>query len=148
MSNCTVYSKANYEVVLNYINNTELQEVTGESLKTFSKIFAEGSLRISINKREFAGDSFSGMILGTWNLFENIEAKNTVVQKELTAKILDSEVALGIVAEPDFTETDKRLDVIFDLAERFEGIIFNGAEMLDKKGRVILDNEGNSEIAN
>lgn len=146
MSNCTVYSKANYEVVLNYISNTEVKEVVNESLRTFSKTFFEGNLKISINKRKSAGDSFSGMILGTWNLFENIETKNTAIQKELTSKILDSEVALGIVAEPDFTETDERLDVIFDLAEKFEGIIFNGAEMLDKKGRVILDQDGNSEL--
>lgn len=86
------------------------------------------------------------MILGTWNFFDNIETKYEKQQKELVNRILSRNSAVGVLADPEFTKTDKRLDFVFSLAELFDGVIFNGSEMIDKKGRLILDQAGNSEL--
>jgi len=58
--------------------------------------------------------------------------------------ILSCETAIGIVAEPEFKEDDERLDAIFAIAELMDGYIFNGSEMLDKNGEIVLSAEADS----
>lgn len=143
---CTIYVEKAYSDVLTYLESLELREISDAEVKTFERKYFEGSLRVSLKKQVEAGDDFSGMILGTWNFFRDIETKHESLQKDLLNRILFSNTAIGIAANPEFTETDKRLDFVFGLAEQFDGIIFNGSEMIDKKGRLILDQAGNSEL--
>jgi hypothetical protein len=48
------------------------------------------------------------MIGGTWNFLRIIETTHEKVKDKLIDFVLDCETVIGIVAEPDFTETDKR----------------------------------------
>lgn len=143
---CTIYLEKAYSDVLTYLESLEMREIPDAEAKTFERKYFEGSLRVSLKKQVEAGDDFSGMILGTWNLFRDVETKHENRQNDLLNRILSANSAIGIAAHPEFTETDKRLDFVFGLAEMFDGIIFNGSEMLDKQGRLILDQAGNSEL--
>jgi hypothetical protein len=87
------------------------------------------------------------MILGAHNYFRQIETENAGTQKNLADFILGCQSAVGIVAEPEFSGEDERLDIVFEIAERLDGVIFNGADMIDKKGRLILGGDGESETS-
>jgi hypothetical protein len=149
MSNsCTIYSSKNYDEVLAYFENLGITDVTdSKDVKSFQRYYIEGSLRISLNRRIEQGDSFSKMIGGTWNFVRMIETNNKVQKEWLTRHILDCKTAIGLVSEPEYVEDDKRFDYIYKLAEMFDGVIFNGSEMIDKSGKLILDDEGNSELS-
>jgi hypothetical protein len=58
----------------------------------------------------------------------------------------ECEMAIGIVADPGFTKTDGRLDMVFAVAEHLDAMIFNGSGMIDKNGAMILDADGASEV--
>jgi hypothetical protein len=159
IQNCTIYSSKSYEEILAYfeslkwrdvsdgVSDMEVPDKSDIEIKMFERyFFDETLLRISLKKEFERGDSFSHLILGTWNFFETIETEHEAQKKELTHHILACKTALGIRADPEFTLTDKRLDFVFELMEMFDGIIFNGRAMLDKKGRVILDKDGKSAI--
>lgn len=145
-SSCTIYSSKDYSEILNYFEEIGFKEVTDSEVKSFQRHFFEGTLLISLKKQIERGDSFSSLIRGTWNYVENIETKYQEVQKDLANKILACQTAIGLVSEPEYTEDDKRADYIYKLAQMFDGIIFNGSEMIDKNGKLILDDEGNSEL--
>lgn len=143
---CTIYLEKGYSDILAYLESLEMREVSDSEVKTFERNYFEGSLRVSLKKQAYAGDGFSSMILGTWNFFRDVETKHENQQKDLLNRILSCQSAVGVAANPEFTETDKRLDFVFELARLFDGVIFNGSEMIDQKGRLILDQAGNSEL--
>ncbi len=144
----TIFSSKNYDEILNYLETLKLTEVKDSDVKTFETNYKEGNLQVSIKKRIEGGDSFSMMILGTWNFLRNIETNYDKQKKELINRISECETAIGIVADSNFTETDERATFIYKLMEMFDGIMFDGQGMIDKKGKVILDHDGSSEIAN
>jgi hypothetical protein len=148
MSNsCTIYSSKDYNEILVYFEDIGFSDVTdSEGVKSFQRHFIEGTLRISLKQQIKRGDGFSSLIRGTCNFFDNIETKYEEQKKELTTRILSCKTAIGLVSEPEYVKDDKRADYIYKLAEMFDGIIFNGSEMIDKSGKLILDDEGNSEL--
>jgi hypothetical protein len=141
----TIFSHKNYDEILNYLENLKITEVKDSEVKTFEVNYKEGNLQISIRKQIERGDSFSKMILGTWNFLRMIETTHEKVKDELIDVVLECETAIGIVADSDFTETDERATFIYKLMEIFDGIMFDGQGMVDKKGKVILDYDGSSE---
>jgi hypothetical protein len=144
----TIFSNKNYDEILNYLETLKLTEVKESEVKTFEVNYKEGNLQISIRKEIERGDSFSKMILGTWNFLRMIETEHEKVKDELIDFVLECETAIGIVADSDFTETDERATFIYKLMEMFDGLMFDGQGMVDKKGKIILDYDGSSEIAN
>jgi hypothetical protein len=144
----TIFSHKNYDEILNYLESIKLTEVKDSDIRTFDINYKEGNLQISIRKQIERGDSFSKMILGTWNFLRNIETSYNNQKKELITRISECETAIGIVADSNFTETDERATFIYKLMEMFDGIMFDGQGMVDKKGKIILDYDGSSEIAN
>ncbi len=160
VKNCTIYSSKEYEEILTYLENDGMRDVSDGlsdmevpdksdlEIKMFERNYFEGNLRISLKKQFERGDSFSHLIAGTWNFLETIETEHEAQKKKLTHRILECKTAIGIRAEPVFTLTDKRLDCVFRITEMCDGIIFNGSEMLDRNGELILDKDGNSEITN
>ncbi len=142
---CTIYTRRNYQDVYDYLVEEAFHDVS-DDVTTFERSYFEGNIRISLKQEVERGDDFSKLLMGTWNYFEQIETKHTDQKSALTKRILETETAIGIVAEPEFEEEDKRLDLIFRLTDMFDGIIFNGSGMLDKEGQVILDSDGDSEV--
>ena len=144
----TIFSSKNYDEILNYLESLKLTEVKDSDVKTFEADYKEGNLQISIKKEIERGDSFSKLILGTWNFLRNIATNYDEHKKKLIDRISECETAIGIVADSDFTETDERATFIYKLMEMFDGVMFDGQGMIDEKGRVILDHDGSSEITN
>jgi hypothetical protein len=143
----TIFSSKNFDEILNYVEKTRLTKVKDSDLMTFEANYPEGNLQLSIKKQIERGDSFSMMILGTWNFLRNIETKYDKQKKELIHLVSECETAIGIVTDSNFTETDERATFIYKLMEMFDGIMFDGQGMIDKNGKLILDHDGSSEVS-
>lgn len=142
---CTIYSQKNgFPDVAALLKKTEAGEFLLEN-ETAKLKTAAGNLRITLRKSARPGDEFSHLLLGTHNFFNQIETENAETQQNLANFILSCRTAVGIVAEPAFTEEDTRLDLVFEIAELLDGIIFNGSEMLNQRGELILGADGISE---
>jgi hypothetical protein len=88
-----------------------------------------------------------GWFLGAHNYFRIIKTAQVAEQKRLLHIIARVEWAIGVIAEPEYTETDTRLDLVFDIAAHLDAVIFNGSGMIGKDGLMILDADGSSEVA-
>jgi hypothetical protein len=53
---------------------------------------------------------------------------------------------IGVVADPEFSENDSRLDILWHIAECMDALIFNGDAILDSQGQRILDHTGNFDV--
>ncbi len=143
----TIFSNKNYDEILHYVETLKLNEIRDSDIRTFDANYKEGNLQISIKKQIERGDSFSKMILGTWNFLRNIETSYDNQKKDLITRISECETAIGIVTDSNFTETDERATFIYKLMEMFDGIMFDGQGMTDKNGKIILDYDGSSELS-
>jgi hypothetical protein len=77
--------------------------------------------------------------------FRGIHTAAESAKERLLTHVGDTKCILGIVADPEF-DADARFDrVVFAIAKAYNGIVFNGCEMLDENGILILDNDGKSE---
>ena len=85
------------------------------------------------------------MLLGVANFVRKIRTSQEERQKALLKTLLSCELAIGCVAEPDFTSEDPYEDCILEIADLTEGVVFTGSEFLDSHGRVILDSEGGGD---
>jgi hypothetical protein len=68
------------------------------------------------------------------------------VKADVLERILDMVLAIGIVAEPKFLESDGHFDCIFQTAEALNAIIWTGSGVIDANGQMILDGQGKSEV--
>jgi hypothetical protein len=106
----------------------------------------EGKIIFNSRQRKRPGDDFSRMILGAHNYFRNIKTRKVKQRQRILDLLGGCEMAIGVVADPEFTETDSRLDLVFAIVRRLDAMIFNGSGMIDKDGAMILDSDGSSEV--
>lgn len=106
----------------------------------------EASMEFYILKMKEAGDSVSRTILGAFNYFKKIETDFEPNKKYALGKISECNASIGILAKPGLVEHLNHQKCIFELAEKFSGLIFNGSGLVDSEGELILDSDGNSSI--
>lgn len=84
------------------------------------------------------GDKFSRMKLGCANFFERKSQKKSEEKTNLVRKIASTQWALGIVIKGSDELSDKLSDIIFEITEDLDGMIFNGSDMIDADGEIII----------
>ena len=104
-----------------------------------------GTLRISSKQFEQQGDEFSRLVYTTMVHFEWIKTAAESAKARLLTHVGDTKCILGIVADPEFDADERFNQAVFAIAKACNGIVFNGYEMLDENGILILDNDGKSE---
>lgn len=104
---------------------------------------------LTLNRQVFRmrGDSFSRMILGMHTYFDSVETSAEAVRMDVLDRVLEVASARGVVAEPEFLEKAHDYDCRFGIAEVFKAIIWTGRGVLNAEGKMLLDGEGNSEVA-
>jgi hypothetical protein len=102
----------------------------------------KGTLTLNSMEPERPGDEFSSMILGLHSLFWNAKTDATERRKRVLDAIASCVLAIGVVADPVFDESEGYFDLVLDVAKIGDGVIFNGSGILDSEGRLLLDPEG------
>lgn len=98
---------------------------------------SSGMLQISRKVFEKRGDDFARIVYTTSVEFHSREDDNPEGAKRVVDHLEETQLLLGIVADPDFESIEKVDELVAKLAAEYDGLIFNGAEMLDFRGNVI-----------
>lgn len=93
------------------------------------------------------GDRFSQVQGGMWRYFDEVETVHTSIKSDLLERINGFALAIGVVAEPGLVEEAGHYDCIFGLAGALDAVIWNGNGVIDAQGEMILDGQGESEVA-
>jgi hypothetical protein len=104
--------------------------------------FANSELRFNKLVQERPGDKFSKMILGMHNYFRKIDTIALGNKDYVLECIGNANLAIGVAADPKFSEEDEHFDIIFAVAEALRGVVFNGSGMLNTQGKMLLDDDG------
>ncbi|WP_146436545.1 hypothetical protein [Blastopirellula retiformator] len=99
---------------------------------------SDGNLRLTQKKFREPGDDFCRLLLSTCAFVEGLPNADAVVKKWLASHVESCELVLGVVAEPAFDADERFHAVVFAIAKAFDGVIFNGHEMLDANGVTLL----------
>jgi hypothetical protein len=102
-----------------------------------------------LNRRVFRkqADEFSKMRNCMWVYFESVKTKRKKIKADVLRRVEEHALAVGVVAEPEFVEEAGHNDFIFGLAAALGAIIWDGSGVLNAEGQLLLDSEGNCEVA-
>lgn len=123
--------------------------VTGKD-SSWSKIeikTSTASLTLNRQVRRKPGDSFSKMVLGMCNYFRQVKTSAKAIKKDVLDRVTNMALAIGVVAEPAFVEEARHYDCIFGIADALNAIIWTGSGVINAEGKMLLDGEGNCEVA-
>ena len=122
-------------------------EIKGEASNWTSVAIRRPGSQLVLARTVFTGPGFSGpqgrfnsAVLGAGNYFKNVKTADVTTRKKLVADISRTETLIGCVAKPRMAEGD--YGIIFEIARRFGGMIFDSDAMLDADGVVLLDADG------
>jgi hypothetical protein len=105
------------------------------------------SLTLNRQIQHEPGDRFSKMVLGMHNYFRQVKAPMEATQRDVLNRVANMAMAIGVVAEPEFVEQARHYDCIFGVAAALNAIIWTGSGVINAEGKMILDGDGNSEVA-
>lgn len=84
-------------------------------------------------------DKFTKLRLSTYMWADGCKSVGAAVDDNVLSHIQKCVLILGVVAEPDF-ETDGRFFAgILELARQLDGLVFDGARILDSLGNVVCE---------
>ncbi len=105
-----------------------------------------GTLKLSFMNRTVPQDRFSRMSLGMHDYFRRISGADVVGQRTALHSIASARSAIGVAVEPGFDSDGKLEACVFAVAKEVAGCIFNGSDLIDREGRVVLASDGSSEL--
>jgi hypothetical protein len=152
--NCTILCPSDeplqvVALLRDLIEDGALIQVTGKG-SDWSKIevrSSAGSLTLNRQIRHRPGASFSKMVLGMYNYFNQVKTSARAIKKDVLDRVANMGLAIGIVAEPEFVREARHHDCIFGIAAALNAIIWTGNGVLNADGKMLLDGESNSEVA-
>jgi hypothetical protein len=97
--------------------------------------------------RREPGDAFSKMVLGMHNYFRCVKTTAEAKQRDILNRVANMALAIGVVAEPEFVEEARHYDCIFGIADALNAIIWTGSGAINAEGKLLLDGDGNCEVA-
>lgn len=112
---------------------------------TRKKLFRTSTLTINAMPDEGPEGELADMVKKMHHVFQSIPAENTEIQKKLLIKISTIRLALGLVSNRRMDDWE---EAIFGAAKDLDALVFwNGQQMLNAKGHVILDFKGRVRVS-
>lgn len=108
--------------------------------------FQSGTMVLTSLVRQVPGDKFSKLVLSMHNFFRTVDTDAERNKRYVMRRVENVEMIIGVVAEPEFSETDARLDCMWKIAEQVDAIVFNGDSMLNLAGERIISRSGEHDV--
>lgn len=108
--------------------------------------FAAGTMELTSLVRTAPGDKFSKLVLSMHNFFRTVDTDAEPNKKYVLGRVDSVQMMIGVVADPEFSETDVRLGCILKLAEQLDAVIFNGDAMLTFEVERIMSQSGEHDL--
>lgn len=140
---CTIYSPVVDFTIVDVLNSTlgsQRLDIRGDRNNWETIIAGGGDVTLTLNSlvRVTPGDRFSKLILSTLNFFRRAKDTAGETKEESLNRVLATNWLIGVVAEPNFSAAHNHYETIFAVAKQLDGMVFNGREMLDSDGTIIL----------
>jgi len=119
-------------------------EVAGNRTRwtTVKVLFSRSTMTFTTMVRIKPGDRFSKLVLGMHNFFNMIDTKNEDEKKIVLKAIENTEMFIGIIADPEFIDEEGHFAYLFTVARKLNALIFTGEAMQDANGRSLLGSDG------
>lgn len=156
MSNaCTIFSpKIDFAAAAKSVNNSFTNQkvsIVGEP-DYWSQIFIQGNesnLAMGAMTINNSGEEFTNMVLDLHSLFSKVQTDATDIQQKLLTLIQAFQMAIAVVAKPEFNDNDNHTQGLFNVAKSVNGLVFvGGGALVDYNGKIILDIKGKSDAYN
>ncbi|AWB43755.1 DUF4272 domain-containing protein [Paenibacillus sp. CAA11] len=153
MRNCALYSSTfDLDQVVDILKSIYPKDkITVNDTKTKIQVISGGwfSKKIkgfNIMTSKTSPEEFEAMVNGMGGFFSQIQAENELVQQKLLIKISTLNMVIGIETEEDIS--DAFFAELLRIIEPLDGLMFwGGGQLLDPKGRLLMDTDGHSEVA-
>ncbi len=101
----------------------------------------EGDMRVHALVPAVGGE-FGRVYLGALNAIRRIPGIDQAVRDRLYDDVKRAEMIPRCIVELDFLERDERFDAVFEMAQRRQGVIFDGFTFLTDHGDMIATLSG------
>lgn len=108
--------------------------------------FPTGTMVLASMVRHMPGDRFSKLALSMHNFFCRVKTSAVSNKNFVLSRVENAKMMIGVVAEPEFSESDTRLDSLWRIAEELDAVIFNGQAMLNLEGERIIAKDGQHDV--
>ncbi|MEM7036260.1 MAG: DUF4272 domain-containing protein [Bacteroidota bacterium] len=111
---------------------------------TIRKLFKRSSVTLNIMRETGGTGPLEDMKMKMHHVFQTVPAERKEIQDQLLRKIRGIRLAIGVVTEGKMRGFE---DAIFSVAKLLNGMVFwEGNQMLDPKGRLILNFKGHCRV--
>lgn len=136
--NCTIYCRILNVEEISSILHSYFPSSDGDVKRSMQVYGTSGSLRFSKKQFRERGDEFSRLLLSTSAFIDSLPNTDSSKKDNLTSHIYSCKLVLGVVADPTFDADDRYTLAVFAIAKALEGVVFNGQEMLDANGEILV----------
>jgi hypothetical protein len=139
-----------YRNVLNAVRSCHDVQLTVEGNdETWDRLvlhFPTGTMVLTSMVRHAPGDKFSKLVLSMHNFFRTVETSAMSNKNVVLSRVENAKMMIGVIAEPEFSESDLRPDCLWRIAEQLDAVIFNGQAMLNLNGERIMAKDGQYDV--
>lgn len=145
-----VCSEIAYSKIVGASHSCHPMHITLEGdAETWSRMilsFADGELVLTSLVRRAPGDKFSKLVLSMHNLFRTANTDAVANKTFVLKRIENATMMIGVVATPEFSDVDSRLDCLWRIAEEVDAVVFNGEAILNLRGQRIMSRNGEHDL--
>lgn len=152
MKQCTIYAPIkDYEKIIDSIarefmgKNVEVTKEDNKVKVIYKKFFSSFSITFSMMTGDSEPQRFEEMMEGMYGYFYRIQTEYLDIKGKVLEQLKYLKVCVGIVADKEIN--GEVFDKILHVVDEVSGVLFipTGA-ILDKKGKVVLNVNGESEV--
>ena len=143
LENCTIYcSHRNLGEVVRLVGCHFPEWPAPSPSEAWSSLVVCGkssSMRLTSKWFRESGDDFCQLLLSTCAFVEALPRTAAEVQKAVVTHIESCELVLGVVVQPGFDSDERYNAVVFAIAKALDGLVFNGREVLNADGELMVE---------
>ncbi len=146
--NCTLFCSAEtaeqlLKIAVEAAQSNNL-EVEGDKQNWLAFRFKNAEMSMIVKRLQKESDEqFAGIQEAILSFVKEIDTKHQENQSNLVNLLAKCTQLFPITVEPIFDETSE--DIVFEMMEAGQGVLFTGNEFLNFEGGLVLDIEGSSE---
>ena len=141
---CAIFCRrADYQLATELVKlvfQTPAVELTGEEFNWRKITITTGDsiLILKSKVRARSGDDFSRIVQGTLHHCWRLETGRPADKEHVMNAIRTSRMVIGVGAYPGLSQAAGHFDCIFGLTRALQGLILNGAGVIDARGSLLL----------
>ena len=105
---------------------------------TAAVVFPQSKMTFTSMVQKRPGDRFSRLVLSMHNFFNPMGCPNQEMKRSVLEAIENTQMFIGVVADPEFSESEGHFAYLLSVARKLSALIFTGMAMQDADGNTLL----------